>query len=232
MIVALFIRMMVATRLVTVATGGLVTLIEPDDLMISVISSLQPTDQKGRLRYVTADLVRAKNDMRLTFIHPQSTKRMVTELIETDAGAIIDLSDGLGSHIRDLLTGVTLDITGFFTKTPQLRATEAVIDSTISTALSSFLELSAVAPPRHANLDKLLIRSLNALVDQRPQPYMTVIDWRRNPLVELKIQPLKLDPFLSGSKTYVLVGLTGELGESLCRLMASHGARYFVVASR
>jgi hypothetical protein len=230
MIVALFIRTMIATRLITVATGGSLTLVDPDDLMISVISSLQPMGQDSRIRYLTADPVRARNDMRLTYIHPQSTKRMVTELIGTGAGVIIDLSDGLKSQIRDLLTGVPLDVTRFFNQTPQLRSTEAVIDSTISTALSSFL--SNVAPPKSANLDKLVIRSLNALVDQNPQQYMTLIDWRRDPLVELKIQPLKLDPFLSESKTYLLVGLTGELGESLCRLMASHGARYFVVASR
>ena len=37
---------------------------------------------------------------------------------------------------------------------------------------------------------------------------------------------------LSAQKTYLLVGMTRDLGQSICQLLAAHGARHMVVASR
>ena len=46
------------------------------------------------------------------------------------------------------------------------------------------------------------------------------------------LQPLEARNLFSPSKTYLLVGMAGELGQSLCRFMVRGGARYIVLASR
>ncbi|KAL0941432.1 beta-ketoacyl synthase domain-containing protein [Colletotrichum truncatum] len=60
----------------------------------------------------------------------------------------------------------------------------------------------------------------------------TVINWRANPNLNVRIQPIdSLNLFLP-TKTYLLVGLAGDLGRSLARWMIKHGACYVVLSSR
>ncbi|KAI9687177.1 MAG: putative Hybrid PKS-NRPS biosynthetic cluster [Bathelium mastoideum] len=59
-----------------------------------------------------------------------------------------------------------------------------------------------------------------------------VVDWRHTTPLEVAVPPLKTDSIFSPKKTYFMVGMTGELGQSLCRFMISCGARYIVLASR
>ncbi|KAF4766473.1 hypothetical protein HAV15_010469 [Penicillium sp. str.  len=59
----------------------------------------------------------------------------------------------------------------------------------------------------------------------------TVIDWKENE-VSARICPIDSGNLFSNKKTYLLVGLTGDLGRSLCRWMILHGARHVVLTSR
>jgi aspyridone synthetase (hybrid polyketide synthase/nonribosomal peptide synthetase) len=59
-----------------------------------------------------------------------------------------------------------------------------------------------------------------------------VLDWRERSSLSVVVQPIQLDGFFLADRTYFLVGLTGELGQSLCRFMISSGARHIVIASR
>ncbi|KAK4096250.1 putative polyketide synthase [Parathielavia hyrcaniae] len=61
---------------------------------------------------------------------------------------------------------------------------------------------------------------------------LTVIDWTRTERVSVKIQPASSLVNLSPNKTYLLVGMTGDLGRSVCRWMIGRGARHVVVTSR
>ncbi|EXM19870.1 hypothetical protein FOTG_12105 [Fusarium oxysporum f. sp. vasinfectum 25433] len=59
-----------------------------------------------------------------------------------------------------------------------------------------------------------------------------LLDWTA-PSVPVRVHPLDhhTDIFRS-DKTYLLVGLSGEMGQSCCEWMAAHGARYVVLTSR
>ncbi|KAI1173277.1 lovastatin nonaketide synthase [Nemania sp. FL0916] len=60
----------------------------------------------------------------------------------------------------------------------------------------------------------------------------TVIDWRRDYPIRAQVA-LSTRPYLfSPLKTYLLFGLTGELGQSLTRFMVACGASHIIVASR
>ncbi|KAH6650452.1 hypothetical protein F5144DRAFT_45973 [Chaetomium tenue] len=59
-----------------------------------------------------------------------------------------------------------------------------------------------------------------------------LVDWARRPTLPARIQPLVTTITFSPDKTYWLVGLTGGLGQSLCRWMVERGARYLVLTSR
>ncbi len=59
-----------------------------------------------------------------------------------------------------------------------------------------------------------------------------ILDWRAERSISHRIDPLVESCLFSPGKTYVLFGLTRDIGASLTRLLAEHGARHIVLASR
>ncbi|KAF2647846.1 hypothetical protein K491DRAFT_723083 [Lophiostoma macrostomum CBS 122681] len=59
-----------------------------------------------------------------------------------------------------------------------------------------------------------------------------VIDWSTTDTVTSVVRPLEHDGLFSANKTYLLFGMTGEVGVSIARWMVQHGARHVVLTSR
>jgi len=68
-----------------------------------------------------------------------------------------------------------------------------------------------------------------SLADQKG---LQIVDWTQITKVQIKTQPASSLVNLSPNKTYLLVGMTGDLGRSVCRWMIGRGARYLVLTSR
>jgi hybrid polyketide synthase/nonribosomal peptide synthetase ACE1 len=64
--------------------------------------------------------------------------------------------------------------------------------------------------------------------DQEP---VSTVDWTASS-VSVRVRPVDHTNVLSPDKTYLLVGLSGEVGQSLCQWMVKHGARNIVLTSR
>ena len=60
----------------------------------------------------------------------------------------------------------------------------------------------------------------------------SVIDWRESDTMVVRVRPVDSVDLFSSGKTYLLVGLAGDLGRSLCLWMIRHGARHVVLTSR
>lgn len=60
---------------------------------------------------------------------------------------------------------------------------------------------------------------------------LSVVDWHAQE-VYVKVQPLDSGVLFREDRTYVFVGMAGELGQSLTGWMMAHGARHVVLASR
>lgn len=62
----------------------------------------------------------------------------------------------------------------------------------------------------------------------------TVVDWaaERTDKLSARISPVDSGRLFVEDKAYLLVGLTGDLGRSLCRWMVLHGAQHVVLTSR
>lgn len=77
-----------------------------------------------------------------------------------------------------------------------------------------------------------LVISLRELRDGMIKDPMTVVDWTRDDSVLVNIQPVDTNLKFANDKTYWLVGLTGDLGLTLCDWLIRHGARSIVISSR
>ncbi|WDK20925.1 beta-ketoacyl synthase domain-containing protein [Colletotrichum graminicola] len=67
---------------------------------------------------------------------------------------------------------------------------------------------------------------------QRRVGYSTVIDWTLHDVLSARVLPVDSGRLFSDDKTYLLIGLTGDLGRSICRWMLGHGAKHVVLSSR
>ncbi|KAJ5116056.1 Nonribosomal peptide synthetase [Penicillium angulare] len=69
-------------------------------------------------------------------------------------------------------------------------------------------------------------------VAHRLQDAFAVVDWTANSPVAVQVRPTITDGLFSAHKTYILFGLSGDIGRSLADYMADHGARHIILTSR
>ncbi|KAL8780315.1 MAG: hypothetical protein Q9213_006513 [Squamulea squamosa] len=92
---------------------------------------------------------------------------------------------------------------------------------------------SVSSSPKTA-LDGANVVQASALVREGTKKYLhaAVVDWTGDQMITLTQKPVNPRYLFSADKTYLLVGLTGQVGQSMCRWMVKSGARHIVVTSR
>jgi acyl transferase domain-containing protein len=82
--------------------------------------------------------------------------------------------------------------------------------------------------------DSASIVTVSELVQNgiKNQPHASIVDWTKDPAKTLINIPIQTHSLFSKDKTYILVGLTGHIGQSVCRWMVDNGARHIVLTSR
>ncbi|KAL0936841.1 hybrid pks-nrps [Colletotrichum truncatum] len=75
---------------------------------------------------------------------------------------------------------------------------------------------------------------IERLTENKGHTSATIIDWRSSKRTKIKadLQPVKPQQLFRSDKTYFMVGLTGDVGISICTWMVKHGVRHVVLASR
>ncbi|KAF6837163.1 beta-ketoacyl synthase domain-containing protein [Colletotrichum plurivorum] len=67
---------------------------------------------------------------------------------------------------------------------------------------------------------------------QRRVGFDTVVDWTVHDVVSARVRPVDSGSLFSENRAYLLIGLTGDLGRSICRWMLERGAKHVVLTSR
>lgn len=92
------------------------------------------------------------------------------------------------------------------------------------------LPISTVLSPQSKDvLEVVNVRNVSSHLLQSTCP---IVSWIDAPTMPVQIQPADSTDLFAPNKTYLLIGLTAELGQSLCQWMVAHGARFIVLASR
>lgn len=75
--------------------------------------------------------------------------------------------------------------------------------------------------------------ALSALANRRLRSDdVAVLDWTSESTATINVEAVDRYEMLKGDRTYWLLGLSRNLGLSLCRWLISHGARHIVISSR
>jgi ubiquinone/menaquinone biosynthesis C-methylase UbiE len=161
-------------------------------------------------------------------IHPSLSKRAIREIIPTSVNSFIDFS-GTGGEIKDAIPNSShLDVDNFLlvgSKNPsELHNPSAILNQAKSYAESmgnEKIEPSLISPA--ASLRNGKISSFS--------PF-SVVDWKKDTTLAVDVKPFTQKHIFDGNKSYLLAGLTGDLGQSICRWMIGAGARNLIIGSR
>ncbi|KAL2158315.1 hypothetical protein VTH06DRAFT_4636 [Thermothelomyces fergusii] len=167
-------------------------------------------------------------------LSPRSSRRAVRAALPADIALYLDCSaepegvPGLGS-----LVGTCVPPSCRSVKLGEIG--EKLQRDTSPSVLSEILEQTISAPES----GEIRFRTVTpgALVDgppslPEPASLPTLVHWRAGDKVPVRLRPVDSLIRFDGAKTYVLFGLTSDLGRSLVDWMADHGAKNVVMTSR
>ncbi|GFF56682.1 hybrid NRPS/PKS enzyme, putative [Aspergillus udagawae] len=149
------------------------------------------------------------------YFHPRASRRAIHSQLPENLDAIIDCTGGVPENFTACLP------------------THCKI---FNTTLHQ-LDASLLGPAYSAALPHASSSRNGASIKIRDLPLVTpsklpMVDWTGIESVELTIQPLSTSELFSPNATYLLAGMTGDLGLSLCRWMVENGARNIALTSR
>lgn len=94
--------------------------------------------------------------------------------------------------------------------------------------LEDAVSSAGLSPPQVQDL----VTPLDHLRTLSHRHAVSAIHWPLDGLVEVEVRPLDARGLFSKDKTYLLVGLSGQIGQSLCEWMVSNGAGCVCLTSR
>ncbi|KAK0101698.1 hypothetical protein ONS95_006853 [Cadophora gregata] len=224
---------MLAQSIVDMARSNSSLLVfEPDLFLVDAIA------RKARYMdvqpyFVTADESPEKSDWMK--MHQFSSDRGIKFLLPADVSAFIDMSDksDLAARVSVLLPYHTqrADTSTFLSRTSNYHATGSRNSASDSLRIALASAMSVVRSTR--SIINPVVIDAAALASTTPSaPGLQIVDWGSGSKLPIRIQSAESMMRFKSDKTYLLIGMAGNLGRSLCRWMILRGAKHIVLTSR
>ncbi|KAI2758968.1 hypothetical protein DTO006G1_6365 [Penicillium roqueforti] len=163
------------------------------------------------------------------YIHPRLSQHKLKQLLPADVAVYADLSQGAGADDLSELLDKCLPSQCVHIKRSSLLNNDITDPHPRFCDMISQLLQQTIETSTHSA--RTITIPLSRVSDHSVFEPFTVVDWSIQS-VPVKVQPIDSGIIFRPDRTYFFVGLAGELGQSLCQWMISHGAKYFVLSSR
>ena len=197
-------------------TDGTILLYEPAHFVAEAVTEAAKLAGR-RVMFITA--TPKKGSTGWIMIHPLAQSRAIRRLIPSDSSVLIQFSDATLDHVVSCLPKQckvqSFDPSGIGRQQSTLVAAYKSRTAAISKEMPLVVEIAKVQD-----------------IDTSIERLSTVVDWKRTESLNVVVPPLDASKLFAANKTYFLVGMAGELGQSLCLYMINCGARHIVLASR
>ncbi|POS76977.1 polyketide synthase [Diaporthe helianthi] len=170
-------------------------------------------------------------------VHEKEPQRSLRRKIPRDTAVFYDLTEGknpagLNKRLaRCLPVGCSVrHVDNLYQNVAKSVSTEA--PSKMRDVLASAVgRTSKMAPANINNLPVLRCSDVAALKGDAAGTN-AIIDWTSEQIIPSRVRSMEAGQTFVDNKTYLLVGLAGDLGRSIARFMVEHGARHIVLTSR
>lgn len=217
--------------------GGTLVVHEPDPFLASLLSR-QLAVKGSHVIYTTSNPDVLKKHW--LYIHPRTPKRAIDGMLPKNVSLFLDLSTdsatvgGLGSRIAASLPKLCERGNASALIARESLVLSVAHDDEVSEILrkaNSFAVAVSSGVPEGMPLQLVALRDV--LSDTVRTGPLSIVDWRGESAIPTLVEPVEeRKDLFENRKTYWMVGLAGDLGQSLCDWMISHGARYIVLTSR
>ncbi|KAI1343743.1 hypothetical protein F5Y15DRAFT_177092 [Xylariaceae sp. FL0016] len=179
------------------------------------------------------------------YIHPRAATRDINGIFPIKSDSLVD--DQTEAIIFNLLSeesNLSRQIRALCPSHCSYRTRASIWSPQMQCAGHDFLTRATLKDPtilqqlqgenyRGNNFMALKSVTLSELLSSFTSPaQFPVIDWRAEQNTVKSIDHLPEKNLLRPNETYILFGLTRDLGQSLCRLFVQHGAKHMVLSSR
>jgi hybrid polyketide synthase/nonribosomal peptide synthetase ACE1 len=163
------------------------------------------------------------------YIHPRLSQHKLKQLLPADVSVYADLSQGAKADALSQLIDKCLPSQCVHIKRSSLLSNDITDPHPRFCDMISQLLQQAIETSTHPA--EFITIPLTKVSEHSVFEPLTVVDWSIES-VPVIVRPIDSGIIFRPDRTYFFVGLAGELGQSLCQWMASHGAKYFVMSSR
>lgn len=219
-------HMIARTLLSAIPTNGSVLIYEPEEILATSITHHKAW--KDREVYFATSKTSPLPEGWL-HIHPYALERVLRQEMPRDIQCVVDFSTPECRSIKSCVPRTCI-----FRSFEHSLMDHSKDDLTRHNILA---ECYTEAKSYMLKLSQPKLEYVSAVQDLQGAPvsdtlYPYVIDWCHTHPLDVGIKPLETSGLFSPTRTYFMVGMTGELGQSICRWMISNGARYIVLTSR
>ncbi|KAH6867729.1 hypothetical protein B0T10DRAFT_596949 [Thelonectria olida] len=225
---------LVASSILRLASKGETIVVhDPHPLIANALEDLARRESVD-LYFTTSALSNIKRGWQ--FIDSHLPGRVIKASLPKTVTKFINLSQeieapGVGTLIAACLPRYcdSIDATRIFGSGPELRS--SVSDEEVSQVVKQASANVAGLTAATSSLDIPVVPLQDLSGRTAAQVRFAVVDCTSSP-VKAAVRPIDDGSIFGADKTYLLVGLSGELGQSLCKWMVEQGAKYVVLTSR
>lgn len=185
--------------------------------------------------FTTSTKLKAKSGIE-SYLDEKLPRRLIEKVIPRDTVAFLDMSTSstsLNNVIRELLPRHAMSYTAsdFVRTHPEMptmtdgESVQHILQTACQKATRPILRT-----PTQDCLPYIALSDMDSSV--KSDSIMTIVDWKSSPSVLAIVRAIDSGDIFRKDGTYWLLGMTGDLGISICHWMVQHGARYVVLSSR
>ncbi|CCC12736.1 PKS4 [Sordaria macrospora] len=232
-------RYLYALTVANLAGGRAVMIIEPDRLLFECAKDV--FSNRG-IMFVGAstDERRSQTVPGMTFVHTQSTARQIEALYPIDGACIVNMLPKSHDISRMLVDSMPENcfyftqgdfVSAHFTARPIGELTQKLWEEGVALSYNSMKKM--LFDVKELSLDMQNPIALPKLLDSAvSEEAFQMLDWKAERSIAHMVKPTVGEKMLRANRTYVLVGITRDMGQSLCSLFIEQGARHLVLCSR
>ncbi|KAK3299484.1 BcPKS5, polyketide synthase [Chaetomium fimeti] len=230
---------LVARAILSDAPGFGSLLVHEADELLKEAFGRESAGHGANVVFTTADKMKAKANAGWVLVHEKLPGRLVQKLLPHDISAFADLSNSEASASAQLLARCLPAYTPVATAQDVIRAQAGASPDAAPQDVGAALKAAWQAASRKRKVSRAQSQTNTSTVlalqdvgrnDARHAP-LSVVDWNAAS-VSVALRPIDAGTIFRADGTYFLVGLSGEVGQSLCGWMVAHGARHIVLSSR
>ena len=224
---------LIAENILSHTPQGSTLLVHEPSLALQAALRSKANGKNVSTTFTTAEL-RENKDNASVFLHPNFPQHVVQATIPSSVAVYAHFSHSAASDLVNDAIVKCLQPTC-------LRIGEAAVLShevkafskpEAATTLAQMLQKALVDCHQVASHEIKCVNLENVIDHKGSGEPLIVVDWTTSSSVTAKVQPIDSGLLFRADKTYLFVGMAGELGQSLAEWMITHGARNVVLTSR